>query len=72
MDMRITCIVAIAGLLASCSDSPPRQPAKPAIGSIVRLDPAFDMLVAKDARIEKVAGDFSFVEGPLWRGDGHL
>ena len=72
MNMRITCIVATAGLLAGCSSAPPPQPAKPAIGSIVRLDPAFDALVAKDAQIEKVAGDFSFVEGPLWRADGHL
>ena len=49
-----------------------QQPAAPAIGAIVRLDPAFDALVPKDARIEKVAGGFTFTEGPLWRPDGHL
>ena len=49
-----------------------QQPGAPAVGSIVRLDPAFDELVPKDARIEKVAGGFTFTEGPLWRPDGHL
>jgi len=38
---------------------------------IVRLDPALDALVPKDAKLEKVRGDFRFIEGPLWvRGDG--
>jgi gluconolactonase len=42
------------------------------VGSIVRLDPAFDSLVPPDASIEKVAGGFQFTEGPLWRPDGRL
>jgi gluconolactonase len=42
------------------------------VGSIVRLDPAFDSLVPQSAQIEKVAGGFQFAEGPLWRPDGHL
>jgi gluconolactonase len=54
-------------LLAGCASAPPPPPAKPQIGSIVRLDPAFDALISKDAQIEKVAGGFSFVEGPVWR-----
>ena len=46
---------------------------KPAVlGSIVRLDPAFDELVPKDARLEKLAGGFTFTEGPLWRPSGVL
>jgi gluconolactonase len=44
----------------------------PGVGSIVRLDPAFDALLPQDARIEKVAGGFSFTEGPLWRPDNRL
>src|SRR5580704_15549107 len=72
MNMKITFIAAIAVLMAGCASAPPPQPATPTIGSIVRLDPAFDALVSKDAQIEKVAGGFSFVEGPLWRPDGHL
>ena len=40
--------------------------------SIVRLDPLFDTLVPPDARIEKLAGGFTFTEGPLWRPNGVL
>ena len=37
------------------------------VGSILRLDPALDRLVPKDAQIERLAGGFQFTEGPLWR-----
>jgi gluconolactonase len=40
--------------------------------TIIRLKPALDALVSKDAKVEKVAGGFGFIEGPLWRQDGHL
>ena len=40
--------------------------------TITRLDPAFDRLVPGDARVEKVAGGFTFIEGPLWRPSGAL
>jgi gluconolactonase len=40
--------------------------------SIVRLDPALDALLPGDARIEKVAGGFTFTEGPIWRPQGAL
>ncbi len=39
-------------------------------GRITRLDPAFDALVARDAKIEKLAGGFEFLEGPVWVRDG--
>jgi gluconolactonase len=42
------------------------------IGSIVRLDPALDSLISKDAVLEKVGSGFQFTEGPLWRPDGVL
>ncbi len=35
-------------------------------GSIERLDPAFDRLVAPDARLEKMAEGFTWSEGPVW------
>ncbi|HVV46463.1 MAG TPA: SMP-30/gluconolactonase/LRE family protein, partial [Bryobacteraceae bacterium] len=57
-------------LLSACSPASAPAPAAkeaPAVGKILRLDPAFDALVSKDARIEKVAGGFTFTEGPLWR-----
>ena len=70
-------ILVAAGMLimAACSSAPPPAPAtnKPAsLGSIERLDPAFDELVPKDARLEKLADGFTFTEGPLWRPSGVL
>jgi gluconolactonase len=40
--------------------------------TILRHDAALDALVAADARVEKVAGGFTFTEGPLWRQPGVL
>jgi gluconolactonase len=40
--------------------------------SIIRIDPSFDTLIPRDATIEKVAGGFTFTEGPLWRPSGVL
>ena len=61
-------------LTVSCSRQPEVSaiPERPAIGSIVRLDPAFDQLLPKDAQIEKLTGGFTFIEGPLWRPSGTL
>src|ERR1051325_6836122 len=63
-------------LTASCSKQPESAAAttdrSPAVGTIVRLDPALDELVPKDAKIEKLAGGFQFIEGPLWRPEGAL
>jgi hypothetical protein len=36
----------------------------------VRLDPRFDSLVLRDARLEKVADGFAWVEGPAWARTG--
>jgi gluconolactonase len=69
-------LIAAALLSAGCSTAPPPAPEKsataPTIGSIQRLDPAFDALVPKDAQIEKLAGGFTFIEGPLWRPSNAL
>lgn len=35
-------------------------------GRIERLDPAFDQLIARDAKIEKLAEGFTWSEGPVW------
>lgn len=34
--------------------------------AVVRLDPALDAIVARDARVERVATGFGFTEGPVW------
>lgn len=47
------------------------QPA--AVGGVRRIDPALDDLISPSARVEKVAGNIAFTEGPLWvRRDGSL
>ena len=72
--MNASLVVIAAVLLAGCSSGPAPEPAAKAkgVGTIVRLDPALDALVPKDAIIEKVGGGFQFTEGPLWRPDGTL
>ena len=78
-------VLALAGLItsgcgghgpATSSAPPPATAASPsptnAVGTIERLDPALDALVAPGAVIEKVAGGFQFTEGPLWRPDHTL
>lgn len=43
----------------------------PTFGEVVRLGPALDKLIAKDAKIEVLAGGFDWSEGPVWvRRDG--
>jgi gluconolactonase len=59
------CGLAIAGAIAAV-------PSAQSAGTIERLDPALDALVAPSAAIEKVAGGFKFTEGPLWRPDHTL
>jgi gluconolactonase len=46
------------------------SPPFPAVGRIVRLDPALDALIAPDAVIEKLAEGFTWSEGPVWIPDG--
>jgi gluconolactonase len=42
-------------------------------GRVQRLVPALDAVVAADAKVEKLAGDFEFLEGPIWvRNGGYL
>ena len=41
----------------------------PTIGSIERLDPKLDALIAKDARMEVLASGFVWSEGPVWVGE---
>ena len=43
------------------------------IGKITRRDPALDKIVPVNAKVEKVRGDFKFIEGPVWsRRGGYL
>jgi gluconolactonase len=41
--------------------------------TVVRIDPALDKIVAAGTSVEKVHGDFRFIEGPVWvRSGGYL
>lgn len=42
------------------------------VGKVERSGTGLDPLVPKDAKIEKLAGDFKFTEGPVWTRDGVL
>src|SRR5438309_9896378 len=40
---------------------------------VVRLDPALDQVISPDTKVERLAGGFGFVEGPVWvRQGGYL
>ncbi|MCI0538804.1 MAG: SMP-30/gluconolactonase/LRE family protein [Verrucomicrobiales bacterium] len=42
----------------------------PSLGTIERIDPALDALIAADAKIELLASGFSWSEGPVWVRQG--
>ncbi len=42
------------------------QPPYPVVGSVERLDPALDALLAPGAAMEKLAEGFNWSEGPVW------
>ena len=62
-----TLLLLAAEILTIVNAAPPQT-----AGSFARLDPAFDALVPKNAHVEKLAGGFTFIEGPLWRPQGAL
>ena len=39
---------------------------------VLRVDPAIDRIVPRDARVERLASGFSFTEGPVWTPEGLL
>ena len=68
-------ILLTAVLTTACGSSEPVTPAteqtpdlnvETVVGEILRVDPRLDELIATDARIEKLADGFVFIEGPVW------
>ncbi len=41
-------------------------------GSLTFIKKSFSKIASKDAKIQKIAGDFQFTEGPVWHSDGYL
>lgn len=70
-----TSAYATAACVAMLSLAPLSSSRAETIGRIEKLDPAFDALVAADAKIEVLASGFTWTEGPVWVEDeqgGHL
>jgi gluconolactonase len=44
--------------------------AEPVAATITSLDPRFDWLVPKNAKLETIADGFTWVEGPVWQKQG--
>lgn len=66
-------LAALAILPISLATAEPQATQPPAAGSIARTDPALDKLVSPGTKVEKVRGDFGFIEGPVWvRSGGYL
>jgi gluconolactonase len=64
---------ACAALGFSASAQAQEKTALPTLGSIERLDPRFDHLVPRDAKVERIAEGFDWSEGPVWdRKGGYL
>jgi len=57
--------IATPRALSAAEDEP-----GPTLGSIERLDPALDEIIAPDARMERIAEGFTWVEGPVWDAAG--
>jgi gluconolactonase len=66
--------VLLAGALAVPADRADEKKSYPPLGTIERVDPAFDDLIAKDAVLEQLDTGFEWSEGPVWvpRDGGYL
>ena len=61
---------ALALFITLGTAAPAATPVPPFSGSIERLDPTLDKLIAPDARIEPLASGFNWAEGPVWFNGG--
>ena len=62
----LTLIATAHSLFAQAQEPIGYPPPYPAFGSVERLDPALDALLAPDAAMEVVATGFEWAEGPVW------
>ncbi len=61
-------LLALAALISACQSVPPSPfpPAQATLGSVERLDPALDELLAPGSRMEVLGSGFNWSEGPVW------
>lgn len=73
-DCRYKSMITRRDLIASMATLPLLQAgqvcAATAVPSIKRVDPAFDMLIAPDAKVTVLARGFRWAEGPVWSAKG--
>jgi gluconolactonase len=71
---RYLSLLALPALAVALAAGRADVPVGKTLGTIERLDPAFDKLIPKEAALEVLAGGFAWTEGPVWvpRGGGYL
>ena len=65
----LSCRILAAALLSTLFQSATVW-AEPVSVTITSLDPRFDQLVSPDAKLERIADGFTWVEGPVWHKQG--
>ncbi len=64
--LTIACGGSIAAQLQLAAQPAERVPLDSAAVKLDRLEPAIDQIVPKDAKLERIATGFKWVEGPVW------
>ncbi|HEY1987558.1 MAG TPA: SMP-30/gluconolactonase/LRE family protein [Terracidiphilus sp.] len=72
-----TIALSTAAVLTACHGDTPTPPPQPQSAGVLdssaikfdRLDPSIDRIIPADAKIEKLANGFTWVEGPVWVKD---
>ena len=64
--MKRVIIFSILIALLACSNNKKQEMTYKTIGTIERLDPAFDSIVSKDAKAEIISEGTDWCEGPVW------
>src|SRR5262245_44320186 len=68
--LRLPALLAVPLLLGASLADEDKAPKKKTLGTIERMDPAFDKLIAKGAKLEILADGFAWCEGPVWDKKG--
>jgi gluconolactonase len=71
MGRLFTAVFAVIGLSLWHPVQAQEKAASPTLGTIERIDPRFDQLVPRDARVERLAEGFDWSEGPVWDKKGN-
>ena len=67
---RAMTLAAAASLLGCVATGAPAPAVLPHFGKVTTMDPSFQEVVPAAARMEKIAGGFTWTEGPAWVREG--